>query len=677
MNEEQKENNLSALPFRNEKLSIEERVKDLLDRLKINEKFKLLAGRHSWETKPIKRLGIKPFLMTDGPHGVAPHSSGGKENTYFPVGICRAATWNPKLSYEFGKGIAEEVREIGSHMILGPGVNIDRIPLCGRTFEYQTEDPYLNKKLAVPVIKGVQKERIAACIKHYLCNNQEKNRYTYSAEVSQRALEEIYFPAFKAGVEEANVWSVMGSYNKINGIYGCVHKTLLKDILMNDWGFQGFVVSDWKATHPIENPENCLKAGLSLEMPRAKLYKRRYLKEAYSESRFTEDDLDDAVRRLLRVMFLVGMFDEPESLPKGSRNTKNHQAISRKIAEEGIVLLKNQDDILPLDINKVKKIAIKGPNADRKMAEGGGSSAVKPPYEITPFVGMKEKCAAKIEIINSVSEADVVFLILGLNHEKHNDAEDSDRNNLELPQDQLDLIDQVASENNDIIVVLINGSPIKMDSWIDKVNAIIEAWYPGQDGGHVIADIIFGDINPSGKLPLTFPKKLEDSPAHISKERYPGDDKVFYNEGIFVGYRYFDKNEIKPLFPFGFGLSYTNFNYDNLNFDKSQLSADEVMSMSLDITNFGNREGAEIIQLYIQEIKPKVERPIKELKGFKKIILKPNQKKTVEFEIDKENLSYFDEELNSWNVNEGKFNILIGSSSRDIRLQKIFEYKKE
>jgi len=677
MNEEQKANDLSDLPFRNEKLSLEERVKDLLDRLTIEEKFKLLAGRHHWETKPIERLGIEPFLMTDGPHGVAPHSSGGKENTYFPVGICRAATWNSKLSYKFGKAIAEEVRDIGSHMILGPGVNIDRTPLCGRTFEYQTEDPYLNKKLAVPVINGVQSERIAACIKHYICNNQEKNRFTYSAEVSQRALEEIYFPVFKAAIEEADVWSIMGSYNKINGIYGCAHKKLLKEVLMNDWVFRGFVVSDWNATHLVDNPEDCLKAGLSLEMPRAKQYKRRYLKEAYSENKFTEEDLDDAVRRLLRVMFLVGMFDNPENLPKGSRNTKEHQAISRKIAEEGIVLLKNQEDILPLDINKVKKIAIKGPNADRKMAEGGGSSAVKPPYEITPFVGIKEKCATKIEIINSVSEADVVFLILGLNHEKHNDAEDSDRNSLELPQDQLNLIDKVTNENENVIVVLINGSPIKMDTWIGKVKAIIEAWYPGQEGGHVIADIIFGDINPSGKLPLTFPLKLEDSPAHISNERYPGDDKVFYNEGIFVGYRHFDKKKIEPLFPFGFGLSYTSFDYDNLKLDKSPFSGDEVMNISLNVKNIGNQKGAEIVQLYIQEVEPKVERPIKELKGFKKLFLKPNQKRRVEFKIDKEDLSYYNEKLNSWNINEGIFNMLIGSSSRDVRLQKKFKYKKE
>lgn len=676
MNEEQEMNDLSDFPFKNEELDLEQRIKDLLSRLTLKEKFKLLAGRHRWETKPIKRLKIEPFLMTDGPHGVAPHSSNDKECTYFPVGICRAATWNPELSFQFGKALAEEVREIGSHMILGPGVNINRTPLCGRTFEYQTEDPYLNKKLAIPVIKGVQGERIAACIKHYICNNQEKNRYTYSAEVSQRALEEIYFPAFKAAVKEADVWSVMGSYNKINGTYGCAHHKLLKEVLMDDWGFKGFVVSDWNATHLIENLEDCLKARMSLEMPRAKKYKTRYLKEAFSEGKISEDLIDDNVRRLLRVMFLVGLFDNPENLPKGSRNTSKHQLISRKIAEEGIVLLKNEGNFLPLEMNTIKKIAIKGPNADKKMAEGGGSSAVKPPYEITPYIGLKEKCAGKLDIIDDVVEADAVFLVLGLNHEEKNDVENWDRNNLELPQEQMDLIDDTNKKNEKIIIILVNGGPIKMEGWIDKAKSIIEAWYPGQEGGNVLADIVFGDVNPSGKLPITFPKNLADSPAHISEKRYPGNEEVYYEEGIFVGYRFFDKEETEPLFPFGFGLSYTNFSYDNLELNKSGFSGNEKLTISLEIKNVGNRPGTEIIQLYIQEINPVIERPKKELKGFKKISLKPNQKRKIYFEIGKADLAYYDEKMQSWNVNDGKFNVLVGSSSRDIRLEKSFEYQK-
>ncbi|MFO7797968.1 MAG: beta-glucosidase [Promethearchaeati archaeon] len=676
MNENQNSKNHSEFPFRDENFSVEERIEDLLKRLTIKEKFKLLTGRHQWETKPIKRLGIEPFLMTDGPHGVAPHSSGGRECTYFPVGICRAATWNPSLSFEFGKALAEEVREIGAHMILGPGVNIDRTPLCGRTFEYQTEDPYLNKKLALPVIKGVQGERIAACVKHYICNNQEKNRYTYSAVVSQRALEEIYFPAFKAAVKEADVWSVMGSYNKINGIYGCAHEELIKRNLMEKWGFRGFVVSDWNATHNIENVEDCVKAGLSLEMPRAKIYKRRYLEEAFSKGLFEERDLDEDIKRLLRVMFLVGIFDKKESLPLGCRNTAEHKNISRKIAEEGIVLLKNEGGLLPLDANKIKTISIKGSNADREFAKGGGSSAVKPPYEITPFEGIRQKIARNIKVIDDESQADVVVLVLGLNHEENNDIENWDRNSLELPQNQLNLIDQVAKQNEKIIIVLINGSPITMDNWIDKVDAIIEAWYPGQEGGKVIADIIFGDVNPSGKLPLTFPKRLEDSPAHISEKRYPSNKKVIYDEGIFVGYRYFDKYSIEPLFPFGFGLSYTSFKYTNLNISKNQIKDTEELEISLEIENIGDKSGAEIIQLYIQEINPKVERPLKELKRFKKVFLTSRNNKEINFGINKDDLAYFDEELNSWNTNEGKYNILIGSSSRDIKLQKSFEYKK-
>ncbi len=679
MTKEYSKEELNGFPFMNNTLPLEKRVEDLLNRLTLNEKFKLLTGRHRWETSPIKRLGIRPFLMTDGPNGVAPHSSNGKQATYFPVGICRASTWNRSLCYEFGKAIAAEVREIGAHMILGPGVNIIRTPMCGRNFEYQTEDPYLNKELAVEFIKGVQSERIAACIKHYICNNQETNRYSYSAEVSKRALKEIYYPAFKAAIKEANVLSVMGAYNKINGIYACEHEELIKQEMINKWGFEGFVVSDWNATQFIKNPENALNALLTLEMPRAKIYKRKDLEETFLKEKFSIETLNENIRRLLRVMFYVGLFDKQENLPKGSRNTEVHQRLSRKMAEEGIILLKNENNLLPLNKAKLKKIAIIGPNADRKLAEGGGSSSVRPPYEITPYQGIKEKCGANIDVINTVSEADVVFLVMGLNHEPGNDCENADRISFELPSDQIDLINNTLEVNSNTIIILINGSPISMKGWIKKAPVIVEAWYPGLEGGRALADIIFGTVNPSGKLPITFPKELSDSPAHISQKSYPGteDRKVFYEEDIFVGYRYFDTKNIDPLFPFGFGLSYTSFNYENIQLDKKYLSGNDVLTIKMDIINTGNREGADIIQLYIQDIESGLKRPVKELKEFSKVNLKPNQKKIISFKIDRNDLAFYNQDTNTWTIEDGNFNILLSKSSRDIWLKGDIEYEQK
>lgn len=666
---------LLKLPFMNNTLDLEKRVEDLLGRLTLKEKFKLCGGIKIFYTRPIKRLGIKNFKMTDGPHGIGPHSSGNKECTYFPVAICRAATWNPELSEMFGVAVAQEVRDIGYHMILGPGVNIHRTPLCGRTFEYHTEDPYLNVKMAVPVVKGIQSQRIAACVKHYACNNQEINRFQVSSEVSERALQEIYLPAFEATVREADAWSFMTCYNRVNGKFGCEHKNILRERLMEQWGFRGFVVSDWNALKRNKvTAENCINAGLTLEMPHSFIYGSKHLNKALLEEKFTEETLNDNVRRLLRVMFLTGLFDDDHAIPPGSRNTSEHQSLARKIAEEGIVLLKNKDNLLPLNFKALKKIAVLGPNANKKMSRTGGSSMVLPPYEITPLTGIEEKCKDKVEIIDSPSEADIAIIFAGLNHNLGMDCENADRTTLELPSDQIELINKTVQENPKTVIVLINGSPVAMDDWLDNVPSVVEAWYSGMEGGHVIADILFGDVNPSGKLPTTFPKKLSDSPAHVSKKTFPGDDKVFYNEGIFIGYRHFDTKKIEPLFPFGYGLSYTTFTYENLKVSKDTVLGDESFTVSCDIINSGDRAGAEIVQLYIQDIECSVERPIKELKGFKKIFLNPGEKGTVSVKLDKTALSFYAEKSNCWKAEKGNFNILVGSSSRDIRLQGEIEY---
>ena len=438
------EEELQDLPFRDRNLGLAERVEDLLNRLTLEEKFKLIAGRMMWHTKPVRRMGIKSFTMYDGPHGVRPDTMGKKKSTYFPIAICRASTRDPKLSYDFGKAIAEEVREVGAHMLLAPGINIQRTPMNGRTFEYQTEDPYLNKQLAVATVKGVQSQKIAACVKHFVCNNQETNRFTVSSEVNERALQEIYLPAFKATVQESDAWSFMTCYNKVNGIYGSENYNLLRERLMEEWGFRGFTVSDWNAT-AFTNTGECVKAGLSLEMPTAKKYTKRELAKALEEGKFTIEDLDDNIRRLLRVMFLVGSFDDEKKVPEGSRNTREHQELARIIAEDGIVLLKNEGNLLPLNIDDIDSIAVIGPNANFRLGgtdilKGGGSSRNFPPYEISPIEGIKQKCKNKVEITEEPSEANINIIVVGLNHDNGMDAEGVDKTDFGLPSDQISLI---------------------------------------------------------------------------------------------------------------------------------------------------------------------------------------------------------------------------------------------
>lgn len=419
--------------------------------------------------------------------------------------------------------------------------------------------------------------------------------------------------------------------------------------------------------------EKCMNAGLSLEMPYSFRYRENNLNTDLSEGKFTDKTLNENIRRILRVMFLTGIFDDPNTLPPGSRNTPEHQAVAREIAEEGIVLLKNEGNLLPLDINTVKKIAVIGSNADKKLAIPGGSSQVHPPYEVTPLEGIKEKCKGKVEIVSSPSEADIAIIVTGLNHNPKMDAEGTDRKRLRLKNVLNERIIKTIQENPKTIVVLLNGSPIVMD-WIDKVPSVVEAWYPGMEGGHAIASILFGDVNPSGKLPLTFPKKLSDSPAHISSRTFPGNDNVYYDEGIFVGYRHFDARNIEPLFPFGYGLSYTTFTYDNLKISKEKVSGDDRFTVTVEIINSGDRIGAEIVQLYVQDVESSVERPIKELKGFKKVNLEPGEKKTISFELGKIDLSFYDEKDGRWKAEKGIFNILVGSSSRDIHLKGKIEY---
>jgi len=665
------------LSYFDESLPLEQRVELLLQRLTLREKFKLLAGRKLswWKSAPIPRLKVPSIGMSDGPHGVSFHSSWHR-TTKFPCSKCLSASWDNALARKVGRAIAEEVQAVGRHILLAPGINIDRTPLNGRTFEYYSEDPFLTKEIASSYIQGVQAQGVGACLKHFVANNQETNRFTVSAQIDERTLHELYLRAFRETIAEASPWLVMASYNKINGTYGCEHQELLCETLIDQWGFQGAVISDWWATKYIQHPENCLSAGLSLEMPKAIVYTPKRLAQAFAAGRFSQEEVNAVVRRLLRVLFLAGLFDRSKKKVRRKLCSSEHLAIARKAAEEGIVLLKNKGNFLPLDLTSISNLAIIGPMANRKMGKFlyGGSTAVVPPFEITPLKGLRKKVGKRIRLVNSPSKADCCIVCVGLTHDHGQDCENYDRNTLSLPQEQTALILETLEQNANTIVVLINGSPITMDPWVERVPAIIEAWHPGMMGGEAIANILFGTVNPSGKLPITFPRTLEDSPAHKSPRTYPGDKEVFYEEGIFVGYRHFDRQALEPLFPFGFGLSYATFSYDQLVLRPSKIAENHPLEVFVDITNESERAGAEIVQLYVRDEEASLERPPKELRGFQKVFLQPKETRTISFELTTADLSFYDPRAKKWLVEPGEFTIQVGASSRDICLEAQMHY---
>jgi len=672
--------------YLNENMEIEERVSDLLERLTLKEKFKLLTshGRlRIYTTPPIKRLAIPSFKTSDGPLGVAMHSSGFKKNTRFPATISLAATWNRVLAREVGVAMGEEMRAVGRHVLLAPGINIARTPLNGRTFEYFSEDPFLTKELAIPLVNGIQSMRVAACLKHFAANNQEIDRRSMSSEVDERTLHEIYLRAFRSAVMEAHPWSIMTAYNMVNGVYACENKHILRDTLIDTWGFDGLVMTDWFASRGNKITEDCINAGLSLEMPWPSTYKMGALEKAYKEGKFTDETLDDLVQRNLRCMLRTGLFDSLDRLPQGSRNTSEHHDLVRRAATEGMVLLKNDNNTLPLDVSTLKQISLHGRNMKKKFGGllKGGSSAVKPPYEITPLEGITKKCLGKVDLVIRGTSADVAIIFAGQNHSRGGDSEFMDRSSLHLNKDQVEEIKKVANDHQRTVVCLIAGSPIAMDEWIDDVDAVLMCWYGGMEAGNAITDVLFGDADASGRLPLTFPRKLEDSPAHNtgSQRNYPGNEekKVFYEEGVFVGYRWFDEKNIEPLFPFGFGLSYSKFDIGPVKLEKDTLHGPEdTLRVEVDVANIGDRAGSEVIQIYVQDVESSVERPPKELVGFEKIWLKPNEKKTVSVLIKAEDLSFYDTTTHDWKIENGEFNLLLGRSSRNILEEAQFSYQR-
>lgn len=715
--------------YLDETKGLEERVEDALGRLTLEEKVALLHAQSKFSSAGVARLGIPEIWTTDGPHGIRPEvlwdkwEQAGWTNdscVAFPALTCLAATWNPDMAQLYGRSIGEEARYRNKAVLLGPGVNIYRTPLNGRNFEYMGEDPYLASRMVVPYVQGVQQNGVAACVKHFALNNQEINRSTLDVVVDDRALYEIYLPAFKAAVQEGKAWAIMGSYNLYKGQHCCHNKYLLKDILKGEWGFDGVVISDWGGTH---DTEQAIANGLDLEFGTwtnglssgaRNAYDNYYLAQPYlqrlKDGRASMDELDDKVRRVLRLAFRTVM---NTGRPWGSMRSPEHYAAARQIGEEGIVLLQNKHRVLPIDLTRVRKIAVIGENALKMMTVGGGSSSLKAQHEISPLEGIRRRVGDKAEVIyargyvgdetgeyNGVvtgqnlketrsaaelkaeavkvaSEADCVIFIGGLNKSDGQDCENTDRKDLSLPYGQDELIEALAGANANLIVVNISGNAVAMP-WAGKVAAIVQGWYLGSEAGTSLAAVLMGDVNPSGKLPFTFPARLEDVPAHslgqYSAVRSKDVTTVQYNEGIFVGYRWTDRQKkVQPLFSFGHGLSYTTFEYGKPVVDKREMKADEQLTVTVPVKNTGSREGKEVVQLYIRDKKSSVERPIKELKGFCKVSLKPGEEKEVSFTIDRSALSYFDAGSHQWMAEPGAFEAIVAASATDIRGQVEFK----
>lgn len=706
---------------------IEARVKDVLNRMTLEEKVALCHAQSKFSSPGVPRLGIPELWMSDGPHGVRAEINWNDWGyakwtndsiTAFPALTCLAATWNPEMSAIYGKAIGEEARYREKDVLLGPGVNIYRTPLNGRNFEYMGEDPYLAGVMCVPYIREIQKNGVAVSVKHYALNNQELWRGHIDVQLSNRALHEIYLPAFKAAVQKGGAWTVMGAYNKVRGQHACHNDLLLNKILKNDWGFDGVVVTDWGGAH---DTYEAAMNGLDIEMG-------SYTNGLTSESAFTFDDyylakpylrmlkegkvpmstVDDKASRILRLIFRTAMNRQK---PYGSLTSEEHYQAAREIGNEGIVLLKNTPvqkkgtPLLPLDDSKYQRILVVGDNAVRLLNEGGGSSELKVKDMISPLDGMRALYGDKVvytkgyaagrpmygraeEIPQSVmdslrtaatelaKEADLVILFGGLNKNHFQDCEAGDRVTYGLPFGQNELIESLLGVNKNMVLVLLSGNAVEMP-WLNKVPAVLQGWYLGSMGGNSLADVLSGAVNPSGKLPFSFPVKLTDCGAHAFDElSYPGDSiKQVYKEDILVGYRWHDTKKIPALFPFGYGLSYTTFAYGKPVASAKTITADNSLTVTIPVKNTGSVAGKEVVQLYVGDEKCSVLRPVKELKAFQKITLAPGEEKEVTFTITPDDLKFYDETVGGWTAEPGKFKAYIGASSADIRGTIPFELK--
>lgn len=710
---------------------VEQRIDDALSRMTLQEKIAVIHAQSKFSSPGVKRLGFPDFWTDDGPHGVRPDvlwdewEQAGQTNdscVAFPALTCLAASWNPQMSLIYGEALGEEALYRGKDMILGPGVNIYRTPLNGRNFEYMGEDPYLASRMVIPYIKGLQSKGVSACVKHYALNNDEEYRHQVNVIVSDRALHEIYLPAFKAAVTEAGTWAIMGAYNLYKNQHNCHNDIMLNKILKGDWKFDGVVVSDWGGCHDIEE---AITNGLDMEfgswtdgltMGATNAYDNYYMAEPYrkliSEGKYTTKELDEKVRRILRLFFRTTM---NRNRPHGFLCSESHYETALRVAQEGIVLLQNNGNVLPIDMASAKRVLVVGENAVKMMTVGGGSSSLKVQREISPLDGLKVRLAKAgiavdyargyvgdttgnyngvttgqnlvdhrtpeqliAEAVEKANEADYVIFFGGLNKSDYQDCEGHDRKDYGLPYGQDRVVEALAKANRNLVYVNISGNAVAMP-WLKQVPAVVQGWFIGSEAGEALASVLVGDVNPSGKLPFTWPVALNDVGAH-KLGAYPGvwrdGGKIIdeeYKEDIFVGYRWADKEKIKPLFAFGHGLSYTTFKIGNLRADKKEMSDEDTMTFTVNVTNTGERAGSEVVQLYVTDVKSSLPRPLKELKGFGKVYLKPGESRDVSITIGRDALSFYDDRTSSWTAEPGAFVAQIGTSSDRIVAKMTFK----
>jgi beta-glucosidase len=657
-------------------------IKMFISYMNLSDKASYCSGRDFWTTKPLETAGIPSIFMTDGPNGLRKSNvtTGFSEDivpaTCFPTASALASSWNIKLVEEVGKAIGEECQENGVQIILGPGVNIKRSPLGGRNFEYYSEDPIASGYLGAAWVRGVQSQGVGTSLKHFACNNQESDRMAVNAIVDERTLRELYLRPFEIVVKMEQPWSLMASYNRINGVFSCENSWLLKDVLRKQWGFKGFVVSDWGA---VNNLPAAIKSGMNLQMPGGP--SDRSIIDAYDRKRLSEKDLNQSVEDVLRIVL------KADSLKKENfkYDREEHHKMARKAASECIVLLKNEDSVLPLKRDSMKKIAIIGSFAKKPLLMGGGSSYVKPTMIDIPWDEIRKIAGDSLlfsftegypdkdtvdqrvidKAVNLARSSDIAVIFAGLPESMQ--TEGRDRRNLDLPASHNTLISQVASAHKNVIVVLFNGSPVTMP-WLSQVKGVLLAGLSGQAVGGAIADVLFGDVNPSGKLSETYPLRLEDTPTYLN---FPGEDhEVYYGERVFVGYRYYDIKNLLTLFPFGYGLSYTTFSYHNLKLSSYNIKDTDTVLLTLQVRNEGNKTGSEVVQLYVLDYECTYQRPIKELKAFAKVELAPGEARQLGFLLSYEDFAFYNPEVKDWVVETGDFEILAGASSQDIRSMK-------
>lgn len=690
-------------------------IDKLISQMTLEEKIGMLHGNSMFSTGAVERLGIPELKMADGPLGVreeisrdnwAPAGLTNDFATYYPAGGALAATWDAEMAYTFGNSLGQEMRARDKDMLLSPAINMVRTPLGGRTYEYMSEDPFLNKKIAVPLVVGLQDNDVMACVKHFAANNQETNRDFVDVQIDERTLREIYLPAFEAAVKEGHAYGIMGAYNKFRGEYLCENDYMLNKILRDEWGFKGIVVSDWAAVH---STAKSLKSGLDIEMGTPKPFNEFYLADklvaAAKAGEVSEAEIDIHVKRILRTLFQVkAMGSDSKNRVKGSISTEAHYQDAYKIAAEAIVLLKNDNNALPLKLDGVKSIAVIGNNATKKNALGGFGAGVKTKREITPLEGLKNRLPSSIKInyaegylerydeknkgklgditlngpvtidaldpakvseaVEAAKKSDVAIIFAGSNRDYETEA--SDRRTLKLPFGQEELIKKVQAVNPRTIVVMIAGAPFDINEVSKNASTLVWSWFNGSEGGNALADVILGKVNPSGKLPWTMPKNIMDSPAHATKS-FPGGKTVNYAEGILIGYRWFDTKDIAPLYPFGYGLSYTTFAFENAKADKTSYDENETITVSVAVKNTGKVDGKEVVQLYASKSDSKVSRASKELKGFKKVLVKAGNSETVTIKLPVKELAYYDVASKKWVVEAGKYTLKVGNSSRDIK----------